>query len=295
MIDLHCHILPGIDDGAKTLSVSLEMARLFAADGVTHVACTPHILPGVWANAGPQIREAVASLQAAIDAEGIELYLVPGADNHVVPDFLAGLEDGRLLTLGDSRYVLVEPPHHVAPPRLEEFFFSILVAGYVPILTHPERLTWIEAQYAVLNRLVDAGVWMQITAGSLAGRFGKRTQALALRMLDDGLVHIIATDAHDTERRPPLLSEGWKIASDRVGAEEAERLVLGRPFAILQNQVLAPAEGGAGVRAARADAGSSLRVSDAYVDRGDLRAPEGVPSGRAGSGWVSRGLRRLIE
>lgn len=301
VIDLHCHILPGIDDGAKNLDISLEMARLFAADGVTHVACTPHILPGVWTNTGPQIRSAVANLQAAIDAAGIELYLVPGADNHVVPDFVAGLQEGRLLTLGDSRYVLVEPPHHVAPPRLEEFFFGILVAGYVPILTHPERLTWIEGQYAVLKRLVDAGVWMQVTAGSLAGRFGKRAQALGLRMLEEGLVHILATDAHDPERRPPLLSEGWQIASERVGAAEAERLVLQRPFAILHNDVLTPEVDGAGFTSKQAGAPNSLRVSnlrvsDAYVDRGNPEATEALSSDRGtDGGWLSRRLRRLIE
>lgn len=239
MIDLHCHLLPGVDDGSKDLSMSLEMARIFVADGVTHLTCTPHITPGVWANSGPKIRTAIADLQAALDAEGIALTLYPGADNHMVPDFVAGLREGRLLTLADSRYVLVEPPHHVAPPRLEDFFFGIRMAGYVPILTHPERLSWIEGQYDTVQRLAGGGVWMQVTAGSLTGRFGKRVRALAMRMLTDGLVHILATDAHDPERRPPDLSEGWKAAVEHVGQEEADRLVLHRPFAILKDELIA--------------------------------------------------------
>lgn len=238
MIDLHCHLLPGVDDGSKDLSMSLEMARIFVADGVTHLTCTPHITPGVWTNTGPQIRAAIADLQAALDAEGIDLTLYPGADNHMTPHFVTGLREGRLLTLADSRYVLVEPPHHVAPPRLEDFFFGIRAAGYVPILTHPERLTWIEGQYDIVRRLVAGGIWMQVTSGSLTGRFGKRVRALALRMLKDGLVHVMATDAHDPERRPPDLSEGWKVACDEVGQEEAERLVLHRPFAILKDELI---------------------------------------------------------
>src|ERR1700733_1320762 len=106
MIDLHCHILSGIDDGASDLDVSLGMARALVADGVSVLACTPHILPGLYQNTGPQIRQGVQELQNVLDEAGIELKLITGADNHMVPDFVAGLRSGRLLTLGDTRYVL---------------------------------------------------------------------------------------------------------------------------------------------------------------------------------------------
>jgi len=235
MIDLHCHLLPGIDDGAPDLAVSLEMARAFVADGVSVVACTPHILPGIFHNTGPQIRAAVHDLQLRLDDAGIPLLLVPGADNHVVHDFVAGLRAGHLLTLADTRYVLVEPPHHVAPPRLDELFFSIAAAGYVPVLTHPERLTWIKPHYELIERLATSGVWMQITAGALAGSFGKSARYWAERMLDEGLVHILATDAHDTEKRPPNLALGRDYAARRVGAAEAENLVATRPRGMLNN------------------------------------------------------------
>lgn len=157
MIDLHCHILPGIDDGATDLSVSIEMAKAFAADGVTIAACTPHILPGLYHNEGPEIRQVTAELQQVLDQEGISLKLVTGADNHITPTFVKELRSGHLLSLADTRYVLVEPPHHVAPPRLEDLFFELLVAGYVPILTHPERLTWINSHYEMLQRLANTG------------------------------------------------------------------------------------------------------------------------------------------
>ena len=187
MIDLHCHILPGIDDGAADITVSLEMARLFVADGVSVVAATPHILPGLYANTGPQIRAAIHTLQQALDAEGIPLRLVSGADNHIVPNFVSELRSGHLLSLADSRYVLVEPPHHVPPPRMEELFFNIQVAGFVPILTHPERLTWINSHYDTIARLATGGVLMQITAGSLAGAFGRNARYWAEKMLAEGL------------------------------------------------------------------------------------------------------------
>jgi len=140
MIDLHCHMLPGIDDGAADLDVSLGMAEASVADGVSVLACTPHILPGLYHNSGPQIRRAIHELQKALDQEGIPLRLVTGADNHVVPDFVAGLQSGRLLSLCDSRYVLVEPPHHTEPPQLEDFFFQLACGGVCPH-SHPSRTT----------------------------------------------------------------------------------------------------------------------------------------------------------
>lgn len=235
MIDLHSHILPGIDDGAADLAVALDMARMFVADGVTDLACTPHILPGLYLNTGPQIRVAVQALQAELDEAGIPLRLTTGADVHMVPDLVAGLRSGRLLSLADTRYVLVEPPHHVPPQKFEDFFFNILVSGYVPILTHPERLTWVSSHYEAIQRMARSGVWMQITAGSLTGAFGRTAQNLGERMLKDGCVHILATDAHDTVRRPPSLSRGRDLAAKFVGSAEAENLVVTRPRGILDN------------------------------------------------------------
>src|SRR5262249_984872 len=121
------------------------MASAFVDDGVSVVACTPHILPGLYNNSGPHTRRAATQLQQRIKERGIPLGLVTGADNHVTPDFVDQLRRGELLSIADSRYVLVEPPHHVFPPRLRKLFFDLIVAGYVPILTHPERLTWINS------------------------------------------------------------------------------------------------------------------------------------------------------
>jgi protein-tyrosine phosphatase len=235
MIDLHSHILPGIDDGAPDLGVALEMARIAVANGVVVQACTPHIFPVLFDNSGPQIRRAADELQRHLDERGIPLRLVAGADVHVVPNMVKGLQTGEILSLADTRYVLVEPPHHVAPPRLEHFFFELLVAGYVPILTHPERLTWIEARYDTIVQLFRAGVWMQVTAGALTGAFGRRPRYWAERMLSEALVHILASDAHGARRRPPDLAEGRAAAAKWLGEEEAEQLVSLRPRAILEN------------------------------------------------------------
>ena len=282
MFDLHCHILPGLDDGAADLSVSIEMAKAFVADGVTVVACTSHILPGLYHNSGPQLRQATADLQQVLDREGIPLKLVTGADNHITPSFVAELRSGHLLSLADTRYVLVEPPHHVAPPRLEDLFFSLLVAGFVPILTHPERLTWIESHYQTVQRLAQAGVWMQLTAGSLSGAFGRRPRYWSERMLDEGMVHLLATDAHDVERRPPNLGQGREFAAKRVGDAEAERLVVTRPHGVLMNEHPSNLPGPQSVISA-----SEMVYDDASEGAKNGVRKEGAPTNRAFAGLAS--------
>lgn len=235
MIDLHCHILPGIDDGAPNLDVSLAMARCAVADGITVTACTPHIYPGLYENNRDGIAAAIVSLQAILVQEGIELKLVIGADTHLAPDLIGSMRAGRVPTLNGSRYLLLEPPHHTAPPRFEEEVFQLRAVGVVPVITHPERLTWIEGNYSTFQRLVHGGAWMQVTAGSLTGRFGSRPKYWAERMLDEGLVHILATDSHHIDRRPPLLAEGRDAAADRLGESEAWHLVRTRPRGIVDD------------------------------------------------------------
>jgi protein-tyrosine phosphatase len=236
LIDLHSHILPAVDDGAKSLADSLSMARMAVADGIEVMACTPHFMPGVYDNSAEDVRQRVASLNQEFLEEDIPLVLVTGSDAHIRPDFLQCLRNGQILTLHDSRYVLFEPPHNIMPPRLEDLLFNITVAGYVPILTHPERLKWIEQSYETFPSLAKAGVWMQITAGSLTGRFGKRPQYWGQRMLAEGLVSILATDAHNIRSRPPILSEGLHLAEMEVGQKEAEHLVFTRPLGVLEDR-----------------------------------------------------------
>jgi protein-tyrosine phosphatase len=235
LIDLHCHLLPGVDDGSKNLAMSLEMARMACADGITTVVCTPHILPTVYENKGPDIKSGVTLLQQEISEAGIRLRLLSGADVHIVPDLVCGLHDGRILPLAGSRYLLLEPPHHVMPPQFDDCIFRLQSAGYVAILTHPERLSWIEPQYASIRRMVEKGLWIQLTAGSLTGRFGQGARYWAERMLDEGLCHVVATDAHNTSTRPPHLARAKALVEQRLGAAEADNIFRLRPSGVIEN------------------------------------------------------------
>ncbi|MDO9439159.1 tyrosine-protein phosphatase [Hydrogenophaga sp.] len=254
MIDLHCHILPGIDDGAKTLADSLEMARIAVDDGIHTLACTPHIYPGMYMNDGPGITLARARLQAELDERGIALKLVVGADVHLVPGLMDGLKSGRVPTLHGSRYFLLEPSHTTPPPHLEDSVFNLIASGYTPIVTHPERLSWVETHYPVFLKLIEQGAWMQVTAGALTGVFGKRAKYWGERFIGEGHTHLLATDAHSTGRRLPRLTEGLAVARRLVGDVEAGRLVGERADAVLRD--LAPE--GFGLTAKREPRGSMI-------------------------------------
>lgn len=240
MIDLHSHILPGIDDGSKSLDMSLDMARIAVDDGIRLMACTPHIYPGLYPNHKAGITAARDALQAALDEHGIALQLTTGADVHLVPGLIEGLRSGTVPSLHDTRYVLIEPSHHVAPPRFAESVFQLVVAGYVPVITHPERLKWVDTHFQILVDLTRQGAWMQVTAGALTGMFGSRPKYWAERFLGDGLTHILATDAHSSGGRVPVLSEARAVAEKLLGREEAQQLVEGRQTSLMSN--LPPSE-----------------------------------------------------
>jgi protein-tyrosine phosphatase len=236
MIDLHCHMLPGIDDGAVDLEMALEMARIAVADGISLTACTPHIYPGLFDNTGEQIKRDVEALRGRLQDAGIPLQITYGADIQIVPEMLQGLRSGHMPTLNGGRYFLFEPPHHTVPVGFQRMMFDLLASGYVPVITHPERLTWLDDEhYPWFVDSARKGAWIQLTSGAVTGRFGRGPKYWSERFLDDGIVHILATDAHEPKHRPPLLAEGRAAAEPFVGAEEAERLVSSRPRAIIDN------------------------------------------------------------
>ncbi len=236
MIDLHSHILSGLDDGAQNVEMSVEMARMAVADGTTDMACTPHVFAGKYPNSSATILPAMHALQAELDAQGIPLRLFCGADVHVAPDLVDRLSGGGVPTLNNSRYFLLEPPHEILPPKLEDFVTRLFQAGFVPVITHPERLLWAARHFEVIRRLADIGCPMQVTAGSILGAFGPAANELARRMLKEGLVSFFASDAHGTTWRKPLMSEARASVAEQVGNEQAGQMFIHRPAAILANQ-----------------------------------------------------------
>jgi len=236
MIDLHCHMLPAIDDGAPNLETALKMAQIAVQDGITHTACTPHIYPGLFENTASGIEQAVMLFRTALQNAEIPLKVTTGADVHITPEMIEGLNMGRIPTLHNSRYFLFEPPHHISPPGMLDLIHDVLASDYIPVITHPERLSYIDQDYDLFMQAAQNGAWIQLTAGSVTGRFGKSVKKISERFLNDGIVHLLATDAHNLKNRAPLLAEARDAAAKLLGAEEASRMVLERPRSILLNE-----------------------------------------------------------
>lgn len=235
MIDLHSHLLPSVDDGAKDIEMSLHMARLAVEEGITIMACTPHFYPGVYDMNGPDVLARIEALQIEIDRQDIPLKLVSGGDLRLEPGLVSRLKSGDALTLHGSRYALIEPAHQLFTQGMERFFSDILSAGFQPILTHPERMAWIDQRFDSIDRLYQSGVWMQITSGAVTGHFGRRAQYWSERLIGEGMAHILASDAHDPRRRPPQMREAFETVADWVGEDEALNMAVHRPQLVLAN------------------------------------------------------------
>ncbi len=211
-IDIHCHMLPGVDDGAADDDQACAMARVAVDEGTTTVVVTPHQLGQYAHNSGAMIRRATEQLQGTFDAQGIELRVIPGADVRIDDRLVDLLREGEVLTLGaHDRHVLLELPHELYFP-IEPLVDRLRSAGLVGILSHPERNRGILTRPEVVFPLVRAGCLIQVTAGSLTGHFGRSAQRLAERLIADGLVHFVASDAHAVHGRSPAL----RAAFDRV-------------------------------------------------------------------------------
>jgi protein-tyrosine phosphatase len=214
MVDLHSHILPGVDDGAWTIEDSLELGRAAHAAGIETIAATPHIRDD-HPFALDTMEERLGALRQALREAEIPLEVVRGGE--VALSKLIELDDETLrsLCLGDGRYVLVETPHTQAPSLLETALYDLQVRGFCPVLAHPERSLTFLHDRARLEHLVEGGIACSVTAMSVAGGFGPAVKAYTLRMFTAGLVHNIASDAHDARRRPP----GFLAALDVLESE----------------------------------------------------------------------------
>lgn len=238
-VDIHCHLVPGIDDGAQDDAELLAMARIAVVEGVDTVIATPHQLGGFRHNRGDEIRKRVQAVQELLNANRIPLVVLPGADVRIEDKMARLLESGEVLTLGDhGKHVLLELPHEFYSP-LEPVLEKLDSLGMVGILSHPERNRGILRQPELVAPLVEAGCLMQVTCGSLAGSFGAECQRVAERFVSQGLVHFLATDAHGSKARRPLFGPAVARAMELVGEQatylmcrENPRLVaLGRDVA----------------------------------------------------------------
>jgi len=276
MIDLHSHILPNLDDGPRTMEDSIQMCRISYHDGIRTIVATPHILPGIYKNdrstiltklhelndalvqsaichpqSAKSLDSAISTLRSRATAEdgripclsgrqaqsAIPLRVLPGADVHFSSDILQRLEKKEIVTVNDrGRYLMVEFAFQGIPYQAEEVLFQLLTKGIIPIISHPERNMEIGQRPQRYYEMIRMGCLGQVTAMSLTGEFGPGVRRIAQKLLTNRLIHIIASDAHSPDGRPPVLSAAMKAAEKIVGKEEARKMVTDYPQAVLDGK-----------------------------------------------------------
>lgn len=220
MYDLHCHILPGLDDGAQSVEDSLALARIAIEEGITHIVATPHHRDGFFVNEHDLVRERVEHFNEILAEKGFPLTILPGQEVRHYDQLIKDLEQKRgVMTLNDSKYLLLELPHDSVPRHIEETIHELQVLGMVPIIAHPERNKELAADHEKLFSLVSMGALAQVTAQSVAGGFGRKVQELGLELCRRDLIHIVASDAHDLKRRPFAMKEAYQVIRSKLGQE----------------------------------------------------------------------------
>ncbi len=245
MIDIHCHLLPGIDDGPSSVEMSLELARQAVANGVSHAVITPHIHHGRWDNSLNGIKGALEKFRQVVRAESIPLTLGFAAEVRIGPELLTMLPAKQIPMMGfwnSHAVMLLEMPHSHFYVGTDKFVRWLLKHNVLPMIAHPERNKEVMNRLDKLQPLIDLGCLIQITAGSVIGQFGTKAQRCAEELLQMGVVTVIASDAHHPVRRPVNLAEGRDAVAAIVGEKQAKTMVYDNPLKIVGSQFLVRSE-----------------------------------------------------
>ena len=229
-IDIHCHILPGLDDGPEHMDESLEMVRMAANDGTSHIFCTPHVYPEVYDTNQDSVKQARDELKNRV-SNGVKLFF--GGDVRIVPDLLERVMRQEVPTLSGSPYLLLEFPSQIIPYYTGRLIFDMRRQGLIPIVTHPERCAYFARDFTGLHVLRDQGCMFQLTAMSLTKDVAKQLRKLTHAMIENGFADFIASDAHSTRQRAPVLSKAYDEVQRHFGKDLADKLFFNNPQKIL--------------------------------------------------------------
>lgn len=235
MIDIHSHILPGLDDGAKDMTETLHIVRQLHDSGFKTLIATPHVLEGRDSLSPAEILAATEQVREWVTEAGIPVEILPGAENYIFPDMAKWAREGRLLTLGNTgKYLLVELPMIEIPHYTDQVFFELQVQGLIPVLAHPERYRGLFDQPERLLDWANKGILLQLDLRSLSGHYGPQPKLLAERMLQSDLVHFVGSDAHRVARSEATYVETLQSVEELAGRERFEELVLSNPQTMLE-------------------------------------------------------------
>ena len=242
MIDIHCHILPGLDDGSDCMETSLEMASLAVENGTKILVATPHCnIPNEYTNYfDDYLIQYFLQLQKGIEREGLPLRLALGMETFGTDNLPRLFRQGRLLTLNNTRYLLVEFYFSDDPERVQAVLEGLLEEGVIPIVAHPERYEYVREDPDLAAEWKEKGCLLQVNKGSIVGSFGRSVQDAVHYLLQQGMADIVASDAHSPYRRTPFMGEAYNMVCDLYSLQEAQRIFWDNPLSVLQDRPTEP-------------------------------------------------------
>jgi protein-tyrosine phosphatase len=243
VIDIHNHILPGLDDGASDWEQSIAMARIAVKDGITEIVCTPHWVPGKYDNTRKIILDRFSEFKTRLSEHGIPLTVYPGAELRLDATLPERLRTSELLTINDGGvYILIELPEETLPDNLEDFLWQLQLLNFTPVISHVERNAALRKDPMRLFRWVEMGILTQVTAASLLAEFSEDIRDHAFRLLSHRMVHMIVTDSHGLRMRIPQLSAACAVLKDIVGPEISREMIYDIPKRIIEGKPVTAAD-----------------------------------------------------
>lgn len=239
MIDLHCHILPSIDDGAKSLDETLEMAKIAVSEGIHHMIATPHYIQYSEYLNKQEIEKLVEEVNSILRNEGIPLTISSGHEVYMTPDLPKLVEQQEVCTLHNGQYILIEFPMNDIPLYAEDIFYELKLMGLTPVLAHPERYPMVMDNPNLLLKYLNLGVLCQANVGSIRGFFGDRVQRTVMQLIEHDMIHFIASDAHTPRNRAPKMQKALEEIT-RIDAKKAQELFIENPLKVYNNELIEP-------------------------------------------------------
>lgn len=236
MIDMHCHILPGIDDGASDLEEALEMARIAESEGIKKIVNTSHFHPEFKYTMGEELVEAINSFNVALKANKIDLEVLIGNEIYYTDEIIEELHNLNFHTLNNSKYLLIEFSPMNVPKNLADVVYEVKLKGYIPVLAHVERYNNIIENPNIIYDCIKEGAIIQVNASSILGKHGKEIKKVSDILLDNNMIHIVASDAHGSERRRPQLREAYEFVKNKYSEETADNLFKNNQSLIIANE-----------------------------------------------------------
>ena len=233
LYDIHCHIIPHVDDGAETMEETIKMLKLEYAEGVRHIIATPHFRFGMFETPLEKVQtqfEKVREIAGNIGRDGIDMYL--GCEFHVTMDMAGLLRKKKVLTMAGSRYVLVEFSGLAPKSQFRECLYSLISSGYKPIIAHVERCEKLRGDYRFIEELVEMGAGIQVNAESIMGNGGFAVKRFCHKLMKEDLLHYVGTDSHGSSYRPPKIQDACRYVAKKMGEDYAEQIFIRNPAEI---------------------------------------------------------------